>query len=212
MPIINITSNKSIYCWEITEELHELRGFVKLSEEELRIFHSFRKDKRKLEILASRALLQSVIPDSHIKYVNKNPTLEGSDKQISISHSGGKVLIQLKPENELVGVDIQFISEQAIRIKNKFLHPTEIGLIEKHKKSDLLLSNIFWSAKESVYKAYSSVAEKDSVIEFKSQIIFDSINFKTKQIIGSFIESQKTKEFTLGFYEENDFVVTWFIK
>ena len=212
MPQIKLTNNKTIYCWKITETISELRGLVRLSEEELRIFHSFRKDKRKLEILASRALLQSIIPESHIKYVNKNPTLEGSDEEISISHSGEKVLIQLKEKDELVGVDIQMISEQTIRIKHKFLHESEQILIEKHKKDNLLLTNLFWSAKESVFKAFASISTSEEVIEFKAQIIFDAINFRTKKITGSFIESDNTVNFEIGLYVEDEFVVTWFDK
>jgi len=212
MPQIKLTNNKTIYCWKITETISELRGLVRLSEEELRIFHSFRKDKRKLEILASRALLQSIIPESHIKYVNKNPTLEGSDEEISISHSGEKVLIQLKEKDELVGVDIQMISEQTIRIKHKFLHESEQILIEKHKKDNLLLTNLFWSAKESVFKAFASISTSEEVIEFKTQIIFEAINFRTKKITGSFIESDNTVNFEIGLYVEDEFVVTWFDK
>ena len=124
MPKSNITFHPSIHLWEITESLIELLDIPVLTEEETNIVMSFRKDNRKKEILASRALLQSIIPDAHIHYVNKNPQLTDIDKEISITHSDNKVMIQLKEKDELCGVDLQEITDKKHHHQHDYLIQT----------------------------------------------------------------------------------------
>lgn len=210
MPKSSLSFDSTIHLWEITESLEELNNLPILTEEERTIVDSFRKENRKKEILASRALLQSIIPSAHIHYVNKNPQLTGLDKEISISHSDNKVMIQIREKDELCGVDIQEITDKAIRVKTKFLHPSEINLMEFHSWDDLLLSNLFWSAKETAYKAFASLCEQEEVIEFKTQLLFNEVNTDTCLLQGNFIEKNKRTPFSLGFSVQKDYVVTWF--
>ena len=60
------------------------------------------------------------------------------------------------------------------------------------------------------FLAFSSISKSEEVIEFKSQIIFESIDFDANIINGVFIEEGEIKKIIVGFLEENDFVVTWF--
>ena len=210
MPKSNITFHPSIHLWEITESLIELLDIPVLTEEETNIVMSFRKDNRKKEILASRALLQSIIPDAHIHYVNKNPQLTDIDKEISITHSDNKVMIQLKEKDELCGVDLQEITDKAVKVKSKFLHPSEIQYMDEHEFDTLLLCNLLWSAKETAYKAFANICEQEEVIEFKTQFIFKEIDSELKTMKGQFIEKNKRTEFTLGFSVQKKYVVTWF--
>lgn len=212
MPKSSLSFDSTIHLWEITESLEELNLIPILTDEERVIVDSFRKENRKKEILASRALLQAIIPSAHIHYVNKNPQLTDLDKEISISHSDSKVMIQLKEKNELCGVDIQEITDKAIRVKTKFLHPSEITLMSSHPWDVLLLSNLFWSAKETAYKAFASLCEQEEVIEFKTQLLFNEVDTEACLLQGNFIEKNKRTLFTLGFSVQKDFVATWFNK
>lgn len=210
MPKSPLSFHSSVYLWEITESFENLCEITILTEEERSIVDSFRKVSRKKEILASRALLQSIIPDGHIHYVNKNPQLTGLDKEISISHTDNKVMIQINDGGKLCGIDIQELSDKATRVKTKFLSPKEIEMVEFHDLNNLTLSNLLWSAKETAYKAFASVCEQEEVIEFKSQLLTDEINEENNQITGHFIEKNKRTPFTLGFSIQEDYVVTWF--
>ena len=87
MPKSTLTFHSSIHLWDITESFENLCEITNLTEEERDIVDSFRKVSRKKEILASRALLQSIIPDGHIHYINKNPQLTDLDKEIDLSLS-----------------------------------------------------------------------------------------------------------------------------
>lgn len=212
MPKSNLTFHPSVHLWEITENFENLCEITILTEEERSIVDSFRKISRKKEILASRALLQSIIPDGHIHYVNKNPQLTDLEKEISISHTDNKVMIQIKEGGELCGVDIQELSDKATRVKTKFLSPKEIEMVEFHNLNNLTLSNLLWSAKETAYKAFASVCEQEEVIEFKSQLLTDEINEETRQITGHFVERNKRTPFVIGFSIHERYVVTWFEK
>ena len=210
MPISNLDFHSSVYLWEITETLEELLEIPVLTEEERIIVVSFRKENRKKEILASRALLQHILPGAHIHYVNKNPQFTDMDKEISITHSGNKVMIQLREKDELCGVDLQEISEKAVKVKSKFLHPSEVRLMEEHLWETSLLCNLFWSAKEAAFKAFASICEQEEVIEFKTQLIIKEIDSKNLTLTGQFIEKNKRTAFTLGFSVQETFVICWF--
>ena len=212
MPKSSLFFHSSLYLWEINETLEELTQIPVLTNEEQKIVESFRKENRKMEILASRALLQSVIPGAHIHYENKNPQLTDIDKEISITHSDNKVMIQLKEQNELCGVDLQEITDKAVTVKTKFLHPSEIKLMNEHEFDTLLLCNLLWSAKETTYKAFANICEQEEVIEFKTQFIFKEIDAENNIMKGQFIEKNKRTEFTLGFSVQEDYVVSWFEK
>jgi 4'-phosphopantetheinyl transferase EntD len=210
MPLSNLSFHPTVYLWEITESLEELLNIPKLTEDETNIVMSFRKENRKKEILASRALLQSIIPDAHIHYSNKNPQLTGKEKEISITHSDNKVMIQLVPKDNLCGVDLQEITDKAIRVKTKFLHPSEISLLDECELDTLSFCNLLWSAKETAFKAFASVCEQEEVIEFKTQLILTDILVDQNKMSGQFIEKNKRTSFELGFSIQSDFVVTWF--
>jgi phosphopantetheinyl transferase (holo-ACP synthase) len=212
MPKSTLTFHPSIHLWEITESFENLCEITNLTEEERDIVDSFRKVSRKKEILASRALLQSIIPDGHIHYVNKNPQLTDLDKEISISHTDNKVMIQINEGGELCGVDIQELTEKATRVKTKFLSPKEMEMVEFHPLNNLTLTNLLWSAKETAFKAFASVCQQIEVIEFKTQLLMDEINGENNQITGHFIEQNSRTPFTLGFSVQEEYVVTWFEK
>ena len=201
MPEVNLNIDPTIYCWKITEPETELKARVNLSSIEEKLIFSHKSKKRRKEMLSARVLLATVIPNEHIHYHNKKPFLVYSNKEISISNSGDLVVIQLKDENKLAGVDVQFFSKTIIRVKHKFLHKTEFKLIGTNELRDL---SILWSTKETLYKAYS-----EEKLEFKKQLVITDINLDKKIIAGIIDRDNVIEKFKVSALINEDFVMTW---
>jgi 4'-phosphopantetheinyl transferase EntD len=152
-------------------------------------------------MLATRALLTGIISNEHIHYKNRAPFLVKSDKEISISNSRNTVVILLNDKEKNAGVDIQYFSDTVLRVKNKFLHHNEHSLYTDYNEMEIL--NIIWSAKESLYKAYS-----EEKLNFKRQIIVQCI--KPNLIKGIIIRDDFSESFELGVFKSDKYVVTWF--
>lgn len=202
MSVLNLHILTNIYCWKITETEEQLKDLVTLSDVENNFIFSFKRKQRRKELLATRALLARLIPNEHIHYNNRNPFLVNSTKEISISNSDKLVVIQLNDESEKTGIDIQFYSDTVLKVKHKFLHKQEYGLFNETNELEIL--NIIWSAKESLYKAYS-----EDKLEFKKHIVIQSI--KNDMVEGIIDREGVELPFKLGLFTNNEFVLTWYI-
>lgn len=200
MPKIDLNINPNIFCWKINESEEELMRLVSLDSYEKKIIQSHKREQRRKELLCSRILLQKKIPKSHIHYSDRRPFLTGSNKNISISNSKDLVIINLKEKDSKAGVDVQFFSDTVLRVKQKFLHQEETNIFDIN---DIEILNTIWSAKETLYKAYS----KDK-LEFKKNLICKEI--RDNKIFGLILK-ETPKTFELGLYRTNEFVLTWFI-
>jgi phosphopantetheinyl transferase len=77
------------------------------------------------------------------------PSIAGSEKSISISHSGNYVAVAVHSSSE-VGIDIEQISSPVERVRTRFMsHDEEVAIDKCNEKVALLLH---WSAKEAFYK------------------------------------------------------------
>jgi len=131
--------NIKIGLWEIEESLEELLQLT----EKISI-PSCNTEKRKKEFLISRLLLNNMSPNTNITY-NKfgAPELDNS-LNISISHSKGLVAILLG--NKKVGLDIEEISEKALRVSSKFVSKNRFKNLNKEK------ATLIWCCKEAIFK------------------------------------------------------------
>lgn len=202
MPVLKLNIASNVYGWEIKESEELLFSKTSLSATEQEIINSYSREQRRKEMLATRVLLNTIISNEHIHYSNKKPFLVNSGKEISISNSKETVVIQINEAGIKTGVDIQYFSEKVLRVKEKFLHPQEYNLFEKG--NEVVVLNIIWSAKETLYKAYS-----ENKLEFKKQIILTSID--KESISGVIIKNETEIPFNLGLFIHEDFVVTWYI-
>jgi phosphopantetheinyl transferase len=114
-------------------------------------FSSDRKlEKRRLEHLAARFLLQHLSPDFPFSKMEISqpgkPFVPDSSLHFSISHSFPYVAAAI--DQQPVGIDIQVFQEKISRLKDKFLSPTEQELFE-NKAEQLTLA---WTAKEAAFK------------------------------------------------------------
>lgn len=113
-------------------------------------------DKRKREWLASRVLVYTLLrqftsaPAVLRKDENGKPYFEEQDLYISISHSPALAAVIISDKYE-VGIDIELLSQKALRVAGKFLSEAE----KEHTALDETQTCLYWSAKETLYKLYS---------------------------------------------------------
>lgn len=148
--IIEADNGTKVGIWEVTESLADLEASVQLSENEKCQYSTFRFDGRKKEWLAVRALLCHMMGhQSPINYLDTGrPTTQGC--HISISHTRNYVSVSIA--NKPTAVDIEFISDRANKVWQRFVSDSEMHYIDFENPTLPLL--VIWSAKEVLYKLY----------------------------------------------------------
>ncbi len=195
------TDDVRIGIWKISETYDELYKISNINSDEKLKLDSFKNRQRKLQFLATRALLKS-LTNSSVKILydeNGSPFLSNKGK-ISISHSKDWAGIIISKYN--VGIDIEQIDKKIKRIIPKFLSKEEQKQVSLN---DLTALYLYWSAKESMVKVTNNKSfayNKDLKIE----------PFKTNKS-GFFngIINQRNKKLKLEFNYEvfNNIVLVW---
>lgn len=129
--------------WRIEEAVADFD--IPVCHEMLQAFHS---DARKLERLATHALLHAMTGDGTllIRHLpSGKPLLTGWN--ISVSHTRGYAALMLS-RSKRVAVDIERLSRRVERIAPRFLRSDE-------QASDWKSMLLHWSMKETAYKYYS---------------------------------------------------------
>ena len=139
--VLNKKKNTSIAVWKITESLNEINTYF-----QNQTIKKFKSEKRQLEFLCTKLLIQKINRNLKITY-NTNGAPELNNNQfISISHT--KKLIAIIISDKKSGIDIELISNKALKVKSKFL--SENDKLELNQEE----STLAWCAKESIYKWY----------------------------------------------------------
>ena len=138
--IRNITTpNCTIAIWEITETLEELLQLANAISTA-----DFNTEKRKKEWIASRLLLNEINPNYSISYNAFGAPELSNGSFISISHSKGLVAIIISQQQ--VGIDIEEMSEKALRVSSKFVSTNNLKALTAEK------ATLIWCCKEAVFK------------------------------------------------------------
>ena len=135
MPLLRVThidEHVILGIWEMTEHPS---AFPEWYEEARKRFHA---EGRQREYVCVRALLREQ---------SGKPVLQNGWK-ISISHTKGFCCVIISPDRE-VAVDIEYTSDRVNRIAHMFIREDEQADTIDEKL-------IHWSAKETMYKLYSS--------------------------------------------------------
>ena len=176
LSVEKINSHTTLLAWEITETEEQLKSQLPESVLETINNKNYKSESRRLEVMATYALLASYLKTPSVIIDHKSngqPLLDGF--YISISHTNGYACVLLSTQ-KVVAIDIEYRSDRIERIRSKFLRSdepfTSIG--------ELLL---VWSAKETLYKYFS---EDDLMYnEMKVESISDSslsmINLETNE-------------------------------
>ncbi len=130
--------------WKVTEDESYFRAQTQLSS-------GINSDRRRIEHLASRFLLQHLKPDIPLHSLSidehRKPYLPGGRYFFSVSHSWPFIAVAVDTSRQM-GIDIQTWHPKIENIKNKFLSEYEQSFCQNDPK---LLTHA-WCAKESVYK------------------------------------------------------------
>lgn len=160
MPLLLATHpfpSASFGVWQIAEdEAYFREGLPLLADEEADL--ALYKGIRRLEWLAGRWLLHKLSGLPERLPLGKNAFakpffLDQPERHCSLSHSHGIVGALLA--DRVCGCDLQVLVDKMPRIAHKFLNAEEARFVEKfpvHLQFDLF--HVFWTAKESLYKAY----------------------------------------------------------
>tara|TARA_B100001250_G_C19749424_1_gene766998 strand:- start:383 stop:973 length:591 start_codon:yes stop_codon:yes gene_type:complete len=174
--------DSQIAIWKINESLNELI----LSSKNLNV-SKFKTEKGKKEFLASRLLVNELLPNTNISYnTYGSPEIQTNDF-ISISHSKDLAAIIISKYN--VGLDIEEISEKPLRLSSKFISKDRHNHLSKEK------ATLIWCCKEAIYKWH----QKGNV-DFISDIKISPFIIKDK---GELIAKFKNQKLTLQ-YEKID--------
>jgi 4'-phosphopantetheinyl transferase len=196
-----LTENALLGLWEISESLEELSGLVDPGVFDREKFAKQTSTKRKKESLAVLCLLEVMLEEpvriSHDQ--DGKPCLENERFKISISHSALYAAVYLN-KHRAVGVDIQKVKPDIGRGMDYFLNNKEQFWVDK---TDFILMNILWSAKESVYK-YAGIKDLDP----RNQVVIDAFKPKQTGMITAMITNKKPEALLIHYEVFEDYVLT----
>lgn len=140
--------------WKMSESAGELEAMLddrSLFGPEL---DGVRSPKRRMEILGVRVLLKT-LSGKECRVVHApsgKPCLEGEERQVTISHTGGYVAVGLH-DRLVPGIDIEQVGDRVKKVASRFVRADELPGAENMTDREYLLQLLLhWSAKETLYK------------------------------------------------------------
>lgn len=193
--------------WEIQEDIDALCNLVQLDEEEIAHLESFHNDRRKIEWLSVRALINDMTgKNSKIIYNGSHkPYLHDWSYNISISHSVNLTSILLSRQRK-VGIDLEYMSHDIEKIRHKFINEQEY--ITSHPLLVRYHLYIHWCAKEALYK----ICDKQD-INFRINLTIAPFEPEENGEIKSTVTNKYgTEQYTLRYFRLGNYVIVWCIK
>ena len=193
MPITNKIEREgiSILVWRITETLEELKvlsGYINTN--------NYRSEKREKEHLITRLMVNKTCKNETIIYNEFGAPELDNGKHLSISHS--KELVTIIISDIKSAIDIEKISEKALRIASKFI--SERNLIQLNKEKATLI----WCIKEAIYKWH----QKGGIDFIKDIIITEFFAKKHGKVTAYFRE----KKINLNYLKINNHYLVYVCK
>jgi len=161
---------------------------------------------KRLQHLAGRYLLKLMHPDFPLEAIQsksgEKPFLYDQTYQFSISHSG-KIATAITSKMLPVGIDVEIITEKALRVAHKFLSAEEVKLIEHgtHEKATIL-----WSIKETVFKWYGLGS-----VDFIQDIQIKNLSFNQDENSATCFFRKTDQIVNIHFIRMEDMVVSWMV-
>ncbi len=200
MPLLSVRSINAETClgiWKVTETEQWFVQNISFSESLKATLSSYKSESRRIEVLATYALLQTLTNDNTATIThNSSGKPFSSHGFISISHTKGYVALILST-NKQVSVDVEYISNRVEKIRHKFLR-------EDETPNSLLTLLLHWTAKETLYK-YASECDLSL-----SEMRVLPFGLQNKGIF--YIENLKLHTKHPVYYETNDhFIITYMV-
>ncbi len=209
MPVFQqsiLKNNAQLAIWEISETVEELSSQLSLETLSDEKFCRITTENRKKEWLAARALLKNILEEEKTVsyYPSGKPFFADNTFKISISHTKNQVAVLLHPTQE-TGIDIEYISDRAFRLKERFLHTEELFFLDK--KNEELTALLCWSAKETMFKVMD-----DAGIDFSEQFRIQPFELSTQGTLSAKeTKTQKQQVFDIQYQVFDNFVLTYTI-
>jgi len=212
MPLLLTThpfQDTTFGLWQIAEEEAFFREDLPLSAPEESDLAQHQNPLRRLEWLAGRWLLHKLTDAPQrlplAKDAFSKPFFpENQNLACSLSHSKGNVGAFISSMHRSsfivhrsIGCDIQVLTEKMPRIAHKFLNETEKEFVKSRPEiENFVLLHLFWTAKESLYKAYGL-----KQLDFRKNIFVEKIQWdgSNGQGIGRVEKRDFRQEFQLVF-------------
>ncbi len=208
MPLIfcnHLDNGVSVGVWSYEEDAAFFENNLELYSEEVNELTGI-TERKQLEWLGSRYLLHKLIGKNYrLATVKDNfgkPYLIGSDRFISLSHSGKYTAAIVS--NHRTGIDVQVIVPKIEKIKHRYLSLNELAHFDNSKDINLLL--VYWGAKESLFKAYG----KGSV-DFRKELYVAPFDLEDKKCVGYVYKDDKTYRYDMEFFHNEYFVLVYII-
>ena len=184
----------------------KLFSFVREKNLEKNRLNHFKNPKRKVEWMSVRYLLNLLLSDfQDVQYhSNGKPFFKDSNDHLSISHSHERIAVSVS-KHYPTAVDIQLITPKIKRIKNKFLNPSELDLIDENNETEL---TYLWSLKEALFKI-----DGNQELFLKPNFLIESINSKDKTILAKakIINGDQVSSYQLHVEMINNYVLAYLL-
>ena len=205
MPVINdlnLSPKTRVVIWEINESVQELKSKAILSKDSSKLLSQKKSEIHKKQFLAIRNIFKFLcIDDKDLKYDKAGKPIFSQNKKLSISHSGNYAAVITSNYN--VGIDIEKISDKAIKIKHKFLQIELNYPIEFNNQ----ISLIYWNIKESIYKAMGITG-----IDFKKNILALPLDINAAKCKSWYVNNDDIYSFETYFKISKNYTLAFVIK
>ena len=205
MPIIEdltLSADNRLIIWEISETINDLKTELLLSEDSLKLLDQRKSEIHKKQFLAIRNILKELsIDDQDLVYEESGKPFIRDGQNISFSHSNIYVAVIIS--KQIVGIDIETVSDRIFKIKNKFLE-TELKYPIEFNQDTLL---VYWNIKESIFKSL-----RNSQIDFKQNIIVLPFNQKDNSTKSLYINKEEVYSFETYFKISKNYTLAYVIK
>lgn len=168
-------------------KVHEL-----LDSKNIEKFELIHSDKRKIEFVLTRYLLNELIHSVEINYKENGEPIIENNQFISISHC--KEIVAIGISNYKIGIDTETIDNKILRIQHKFVHESENNETEFSPEE----LTIRWCCKEALFK----------LSELKTYNIKENLRVKkitNNRYVGIIIDENKTVDIEI--HRFNDTII-----
>ena len=202
-----LNSETKFAIWKIEETAAELLERLQLDEREQSILERITKGKRTLHWLASRVLLRYLLKtDSFISCPsdeNGKPYLPDYPYEISFTHSydyAGLMMSQKGP----CGIDLELVKDKVVRIKEKFMKPSELAFIQNDHIEQLYAC---WCAKEAVYKLQGNKG-----VSFFENITISPFRYNAQGVMTAMLQKGNiTRSFDVYYEKFQDYMLGYVV-
>ena len=224
MPLFYTNQLPVIGVWKITETWPDMLDMFQDKTLYIDDVSKIQSDKRKCEWLATRLLLKRLSgTEMSVSYKdNGSPFLMNCCNYMSVSHTKGYAALILSKHPD-PGIDIEYRSERAWKLRAKFLSTeeqqlinplpcysdpfTQFSILPENPRPDVdpeTFSTICWCAKETAFKAL-----QENEVDFIHHFHITSFTFADGGIILKETKTPKQTIFYIRYQVTDDYVLTW---